>query len=53
MRSYVAVAIPGEAAALWALAAGHGSDFALALAATSLVAMVAVYARSISLHHED
>jgi hypothetical protein len=53
VRGYVTVAIPGEAACLWALGAGHGNAFALSLGALSLVAMVALYIRSLGLHYGE
>lgn len=53
VRGYVITAIPGEAAALWALAAGEGNTFSLTLAATSLVAMVLLYARTLGTHFEQ
>lgn len=52
IRAYVVVAVPGEAACLVALAGGHGTTFALMLAALSVAAMVALYVRSLGRHYE-
>jgi uncharacterized membrane protein len=41
--SYVAAAVPGEAAALYALAAGESSTFLLSLSVLSLISMVLLF----------
>jgi hypothetical protein len=52
VRAYVVAAVPGEAGCLAALGIGRGTTFFFCLGVLSLVAMVALYMRSVSSRYE-